>query len=53
MFFYHARGNSVAIVRVRMQVRRVDHLQNSSSNEELNLVGFEEHNDIKVEEHVM
>ena len=53
MFLYHAQGNNVALVRVRMQVTRVGHLQNSSSNEELNLVGFEEHNDIKAEEHMM
>jgi len=43
----------VDLVRVRIQVKRVDHIQNSSSNEELNLVGFEEHNDIKAEEHIM
>jgi len=53
VFFCHARGNSVALVRVKMQVARVDYLQNSSSNEELNPIGFEEHNDIKFEEHVM
>ena len=35
-----------------MQVTRVDHLQNTSSNEELNPVGFEEHNDIKVEDNM-
>ena len=36
-----------------MQVTRVDHLRNSSSNEELNPLGFKEHNDIKAKDHMM